>query len=175
MSGMTHTCWNIVKKSFGDARGDLRRISKQSWILGVLSFFGFAALLLALILPSVLNPVYGDGGYGTACILDGDFSLFPSVDSFWSVTGFFNISLSFGKLTFGQAKIIDIIWDLVSHTRITQPSVYLCQLTFREGLRSRWASCLGLLKLAVIYSLYDHDYGARVGTYRCVKNSKLET
>jgi hypothetical protein len=55
--------------------------------------------------------VYGDGGL--ACRPDGSFSLVPDY-RYWQVSGFFQITLSFGFLTFTPVKVIDIVWDVVS-------------------------------------------------------------
>ncbi|KAF1975556.1 hypothetical protein BU23DRAFT_441890, partial [Bimuria novae-zelandiae CBS 107.79] len=33
--------------------------------------------------------------------------------SYWSRTGFFQITLALGDLSFGQAKLIDVVWDVV--------------------------------------------------------------
>jgi hypothetical protein len=49
----------------------------------------------------------------SACQLDGSFSLYHDV-GYWEISGFFQITLPFGSLTFTQAKVIDIVWDVVS-------------------------------------------------------------
>jgi hypothetical protein len=52
----------------------------------------------------------------TACQPDGQFSLDSNDYDYWDVSGFFQVTLGFGDLTFTQAKVIDVVWDVVSDT-----------------------------------------------------------
>ncbi|KAH7138712.1 hypothetical protein B0J11DRAFT_588178 [Dendryphion nanum] len=49
----------------------------------------------------------------SACQPDGNFQLFPEDFAYWSLPGFFQITLGYGELNFTQAKAIDIIWDVL--------------------------------------------------------------
>ncbi|CAO2654126.1 Nn.00g108590.m01.CDS01 [Neocucurbitaria sp. VM-36] len=73
------------------------------WIICLLVSFGILAALPA-------SEVYNTE---SACQPDGSFTLDPSAYRYWSKSGFFQITLGFGNLTFTQAKAIDIIWDVV--------------------------------------------------------------
>lgn len=46
----------------------------------------------------------------------GDNTFSPFVDrlNWWSADGIFEITIGFGSMSFAQAKIVDIIWDVVS-------------------------------------------------------------
>jgi hypothetical protein len=55
--------------------------------------------------------------YETACQPDGSFSLYPDTFSIWSSTGFFQITLGGGHLTFAEAKLVDIVWDIVRSSK----------------------------------------------------------
>ena len=46
-------------------------------------------------------------------IFDADF--YYSID-WWAAESFFQITLSWGRLTFTSAKLIDVVWDLVRAT-----------------------------------------------------------
>lgn len=48
-----------------------------------------------------------------ACQPDGQFN--PVVNSYvwWSWDGVFQVTMAFGELSFTQAKVVDIVWDLV--------------------------------------------------------------
>ncbi|KAH6637844.1 hypothetical protein C7974DRAFT_450972 [Boeremia exigua] len=48
----------------------------------------------------------------TACLPENSFRLHPDTYNGLSSSGFFQITLSSGKLTFAQAKAIDILWDV---------------------------------------------------------------
>ena len=50
----------------------------------------------------------------TACQPDDSLSPYVNSYSAWDSSGFFQITLAFGSLTFTQAKVIDICWDVVS-------------------------------------------------------------
>ncbi|KAH7068137.1 hypothetical protein BKA63DRAFT_521202 [Paraphoma chrysanthemicola] len=52
------------------------------------------------------------GNQGSACQPDGSFDLQPGSFRYWSRSGFFEITLGFGTLTFTQAKAVDVIWDV---------------------------------------------------------------
>ncbi|PVH92339.1 hypothetical protein DM02DRAFT_575938 [Periconia macrospinosa] len=110
VSTFPRMCWNIAKESFGDAKRDLRRGRKKSWILGFSSFFGIGGLLCTVAMTPLGSSAYE---VGNACVLDGVFTLYPESYTVWSITGFFQISLAFGQLSFSQAKVIDVIWDVV--------------------------------------------------------------
>jgi hypothetical protein len=51
------------------------------------------------------------------CQPDGTFSPFVDAYSSWSSAGIFQITMGFGELSFTEAKIIDIVWDVVSMIR----------------------------------------------------------
>ncbi|KAH7138665.1 hypothetical protein B0J11DRAFT_588081 [Dendryphion nanum] len=48
-----------------------------------------------------------------ACQPDGSFRLIPETYSLWSSSGFFQITIGGGQLSFTEAKIIDILWDII--------------------------------------------------------------
>ena len=50
----------------------------------------------------------------SACLPDLSFNLRPSTYQYWSNSGFFQITLGGGHLTFTQAKAVDVLWDIVS-------------------------------------------------------------
>jgi hypothetical protein len=50
----------------------------------------------------------------TACCPDGAFSLQPNDYDYWDASGFFQVTLGFGAMTFSEAKALDVVWDVVS-------------------------------------------------------------
>lgn len=50
--------------------------------------------------------------YWNYCAPDGSFSLKPTNP--WNPDWAFQIVLAFGSLSFTQAKVVDIVWDIVS-------------------------------------------------------------
>lgn len=74
------------------------------WLTGLLGSLGVISYLTT---PKAYSS-------GTACQPDGSFSLDAKSFWYWSNSGFFQITLGFGTLSFTQAKAIDIIWDVVS-------------------------------------------------------------
>lgn len=51
----------------------------------------------------------------------------PENYRYWAGSGFFQITLGYGQLSFTQAKIIDVAWDIVStqHMYLGRPSICL--------------------------------------------------
>jgi hypothetical protein len=45
---------------------------------------------------------------------DGSFRILPENYSYWSQSGFFQITLGYGTFSFAQAKLVDVSWDVVS-------------------------------------------------------------
>lgn len=82
------------------------------WLLVVVWSFG---LCLSLIILSLLTDVrLSRGNSFAACQPDGNFYVYPSHYQYWSRSGFFQITLGYGNLSFTQVKVIDILWDIVS-------------------------------------------------------------
>lgn len=74
-------------------------------------------LTAALIVVALYGTLFGSFR-GSACQPDGSFSIFPFDYYAWGISGFFQITIGFGSLTFTKAKAIDIVWDIVG-TRLT--------------------------------------------------------
>lgn len=74
---------------------------------------------------------YKNSHSNKACQPDGSFQIDPGSFGYWSKSGFFQITLGFGVLTFTQAKAIEIIWDIVSFTSL-----------FRSNISRPWNSKL---------------------------------
>ncbi|USP75159.1 uncharacterized protein yc1106_02433 [Curvularia clavata] len=78
------------------------------WCLVAMWLVGLIFALIALILAD--SELQYDLG---ACLPDGSFSLDPDSYRYFSGSGFFEITLAFGSMTFTQAKAIDVAWDIV--------------------------------------------------------------
>ena len=88
------------------------------WCLVAIWLVGLILALVALILLDTgLNDGLGNLG---ACLPDGSFSLEPGTYRYFSGSGFFDITLAFGSMTFTQVKAIDVAWDIVGHFRLLE-------------------------------------------------------
>ncbi|KAI1658319.1 hypothetical protein F4813DRAFT_46041 [Daldinia decipiens] len=94
--------WSDLR-SIGWARAGLWTLFAL-WTMTVLGFFIFIALY---------NSYDFEIHNGSACRTDGSFIINSSDYSLWKSSSFFDISLGFGNLTFAEAKVIDISWDIV--------------------------------------------------------------
>lgn len=74
----------------------------------------FGVLITRINSPQKPNDTLLDPGSFSGCRPDDTFSPFIDGYNWWSDSGFFQITLGFGSLTFGQVKLVDIIWNLVS-------------------------------------------------------------
>lgn len=102
----------VVRTAFTDARRDVKAdgpvvaawIFLFIWFSALISFF----VVLVLVNIDIFRAAFVD------CRPDGTFSTSQNNWSWWTPSGFFQITLSQGTLSFTQAKVIDIVWDVVS-------------------------------------------------------------
>ncbi|KAF5982373.1 hypothetical protein FBULB1_4327 [Fusarium bulbicola] len=114
-----------VTKAFKDAFRDLNFFGKPHrndrpfelslvrqivWV-GCWNFSVLGLLIYLCLLP------LGISDDESPCQPDGEFR-FGGIDQpgrfdWWAPRGFFQITLSWGRLSFGTAKLVDVIWDLV--------------------------------------------------------------
>ncbi|KAH6621769.1 hypothetical protein C7974DRAFT_361696 [Boeremia exigua] len=111
---------STVKTSWLDshhqARSDFRIRSGRGclWVLAFLWLCGLTTGFIVLCVWSTLvSDSWSSSGSLSACLPDDTFSLQPEDYQYWSNSGFFQITLGTGDLTFTQAKAIDVIWDIV--------------------------------------------------------------
>lgn len=101
---------NFWREGHREARIDLSANWRRD-LKCFLVFVWFACLSSSF---GILYAIFMSGEYfnDTACQPDGSFELDPEKFRYWK-SGFFQISLGFGNLSFTKAKAIDIIWDVV--------------------------------------------------------------
>ncbi|KAF5545559.1 hypothetical protein FPHYL_10702 [Fusarium phyllophilum] len=123
--GYKPTSDSSVIKAFKDAFYDLKRIGKKrkdsrpldwSFIRLVIWASCWNLSVLGLLIYLCLVPL-GFSDEENRCQPDGEFR-FDGEDQlggfdWWAPRGFFQITLGWGRLSFGTAKLIDVIWDLV--------------------------------------------------------------
>ncbi|KAH7160999.1 hypothetical protein EDB81DRAFT_783720 [Dactylonectria macrodidyma] len=104
--GFVQQWWTEPRR---EAWADLRA---AEWGRGALWFL-LLLWMLALVCVVITIPIITSLAVVdvSACRPDGSFSPYTGY-SFWDFSGFFQITLPFGSLTFTQAKVIDIAWDL---------------------------------------------------------------
>ncbi|KAI1386794.1 uncharacterized protein F4822DRAFT_411246 [Hypoxylon trugodes] len=105
------TEWNRARR---EAWLDLRSIRWKrvgrwtvptSWTLATLGLFSF--LTIYGTLSQSFEPT------NSACRSDNSFNCNISTYDVWTASGFFEVDIGFGDLTFTQAKVIDVSWDMV--------------------------------------------------------------
>ncbi|KAF2127858.1 hypothetical protein P153DRAFT_358024 [Dothidotthia symphoricarpi CBS 119687] len=99
----------VLRSAFRDYIHDLERLSTQrvsGWWCGVTWITGlmFSAIYMIVATP----PLTTD----KACQSDSTFQLHTKTYSIWSSSGFFKITYGGGHLSFAQAKVVDIVWDV---------------------------------------------------------------
>lgn len=97
------------------------------WVLASLWFIGLTAGFIFLCVWSKWER--SDYNLQSACLPDDAFNLWPSTYQYWGNSGFFQITLGGGALTFTQAKAIDVVWDIVSGTEFL---IYMAELTLHR-------------------------------------------
>lgn len=106
-----------------ETRNELRHDLKSTrWRQTTASFFiwlgfsiwGLGLVVLCLVFPlSIMETISLESSeYWNYCAPDGSFSLEPPNP--WNPDWTFQIVLAFGSLSFSQAKVVDIVWDVVS-------------------------------------------------------------
>ncbi|KAK1673443.1 hypothetical protein BDP55DRAFT_695443 [Colletotrichum godetiae] len=96
------------REAFVVAFRDIRAVhcyAVLAWLLA-LSWIGGLCTVLAFISNTEL---YGD----SACKPDGSFDVEKNQYNLWSSSGFFQITLAWGKFSFADAKVIDVAWDVI--------------------------------------------------------------
>lgn len=97
-------------RAWRDLRARWRRGLLWTLYLGIVLGLGFSLWVTLALAKSNTRSLE------TACIPDGRFTLKPSEYNYWAAQGFFDITMGFGDLTFTQAKVIDVVWDVVRLT-----------------------------------------------------------
>lgn len=130
-----------------DVCHDLRNVKWRRGMLWFCFFFWTCGLLAMVVVLAIFSTVlYSDSS--SACQPDGAFSYVTGRYKAWDASGFFQITLGFGALTFTQVKVIDIIWDIVSEPLT---SVYIKNLrnnmaTIDSGSAGPGDSCICVLE-----------------------------
>lgn len=104
---------SVLRESWREALRDIRTIR---WARGGVWFL-FFCWVAGLLTCMIMVPLLWSGYYmSSACLPDGTFSIYEIYDP-WDINGFFQITSGFGELTFTQAKVVDVVWDVVSCER----------------------------------------------------------
>lgn len=93
----------------------LRDVREVQWIGRCIFVFvvgWILTLIWLLVLFALELPVLGYTS-STACHPDGQFDVYQEGYNLWDATGFFQITLAWGSFSFADAKIIDVVWDVV--------------------------------------------------------------
>lgn len=88
---------------------DLRAVQWMQTFL----WFGAIAWAIAIAMSITFACIHASDVDGF-CMPDGSFSVNPSGYNIWKSSGFFQITLGFGHMSFALAKFIDIAFDVVS-------------------------------------------------------------
>lgn len=119
---MTFRPGRFLRQAWKETRYDLQHARWNGRLLGkillsVLALMWTSGLVVIPIMIVLLQT--GEGAWQVACTPDGQFHLDPGQYSYWSRTGFFQITLSvFSELSFEKAKLIDVAWDVVRHNAL---------------------------------------------------------
>lgn len=90
------------------------RLKSRRDNLVILVYYCWSSCLLTYIAFALLSPASLYFQTATACLPDGSFNIYSDSYSPWAAEGTFQITMAYGAVSFDQAKVIDVIWDVVS-------------------------------------------------------------
>lgn len=107
VSRMSIRVWQNACQELKDDLKNTRWLRGFGWWV---VFIWHAGLVVSAIYIGIATITPKDTAYQP----DGYFTLRPDGYGVWSSSGFFQITLGDGHFTFVEAKVIDIVWDIVS-------------------------------------------------------------
>lgn len=115
------TIWAELRHDLKSTRWRHTAASYFTW-LGF-SIWAAGLVVLCLVFPlRIMETISLESSeYWNYCAPDGSFSLKPTNP--WNPDWAFQIVLAFGSLSFSQAKVVDIVWDVVSCFNNFQPAL----------------------------------------------------
>ncbi|KAE9572776.1 hypothetical protein CGMCC3_g11228 [Colletotrichum fructicola] len=86
-----------------------------NWVIAIswLFLLGWIAGLGVLMSVVIQQPQTITDSDNTACQPDGSFNIFMNEYDWWAASGFFQITMAWGTMTFANAKFVDVAWDVV--------------------------------------------------------------
>ncbi|KAH0432059.1 hypothetical protein CcaCcLH18_06714 [Colletotrichum camelliae] len=86
-----------------------------NWVIAIswLFLLGWLAGLGVLMSVVIQQPQTITDADNTACQPDGSFNIFMNEYDWWAASGFFQITMAWGTMTFANAKFVDVAWDVV--------------------------------------------------------------
>lgn len=93
----------------------LQDLKAFPWVafIGWLFLLGWIGALIFLVIVLAIQPTLFSASDTSACQPDGSFNLFTDGYNMWDISGFFQITVAWGTLSFANAKLIDVVWDVV--------------------------------------------------------------
>lgn len=132
----------VLADTWRDVVKDLRSVRWGRGGYWFLFFLWSSCLISALVLiPLTITHTSITGDSQSACLPDGSFSLTGDYNP-WKLNGFFQITAGFGTLSFTQAKVIDVIWDVVSQQTIAYNPFYIPTTILKDGYNFRQLAAL---------------------------------
>jgi hypothetical protein len=99
---------NFVQKGYQELKADLKA---TGWLRACGGIF-FIVWIFGGLLSLVYFAFYFDNDGSFPCQPDGTFSITDTYSP-WTLFNLFQVTIGFGTLTFNQAKVIDVTWDVV--------------------------------------------------------------
>lgn len=160
--------YSYLGKLWAETRNQVRHDLKSTrWRHTAASFFtwlGFSIWALGLIILCIIFPLViaheislESSEYWNYCAPDGSFSLEPTNP--WSPDWTFQIVLAFGSLSFTQAKVVDIVWDVVSSDNFQSVYTLRPNTKLMVGNRPFGAEPVGILLMEGILCIRESVYG----------------
>ena len=156
--------WKQLTQTLHNVRNDFRSIRWKRFALWSLFAIWTLALFILLVIMNVITsiPYYHEYGrsmpFALGCQPDGQFSSQANRYSYWGASGFFQITMGVTGLTFTEAKVIDIFWDIVSlHVFLTDRGLAV-DLFSQLVSRSHRTNHYCIILLARFYHIrYSYD------------------
>jgi hypothetical protein len=111
-----HGLMQLWRDAFVELRHDLPTIGWQRlfvWCAIILWTGGLTTAFIALTVLVSFPGLTSSRDWGV-CNPDESFRTTAGKFNYWASSGFFQITFGFGKWSFTKAKVIDVVWDIVS-------------------------------------------------------------
>ncbi|KAI2621152.1 hypothetical protein GGR54DRAFT_90698 [Hypoxylon sp. NC1633] len=151
-----------------EALSDLRSIGWARaglWTLFVVWTMAMLGCLIYLIQYGLDSSIAN--GTQSACSADGNFHLFITEYSSWAASGFFEITLGFGNLSFTQAKVIDIAWDIIIGRSGQALMAYLSWRAFADYVTTSMETMP--VTYAVYFIVFIQDEPSLISMFRLIR------